>query len=69
MHLPCRDLAANLLELSETRHTRQLVLDEVHPGPRRTALLASLAFGLGEVQAELDAREAVAVAAIEASRA
>jgi hypothetical protein len=69
MHLPCRPLSENLLELAQTQAARQAVLDEVHPGPRRTALLASLAFGLAEIQAELDARDAVLQAAVEASRA
>lgn len=69
MHLPCRDLAANLRELASTMDTRQAVLDHVHPGPRRTHLLAEMAYAIGEIEAELDAREAVAMAAVEASRA
>ena len=68
MYLPHRPLHDNLRELAETMEARQLVLNEVHPGVRRTALLAQLAFALAEIQQELDAREAVVMAAVEASR-
>jgi len=64
-----RDLGHLLDELRSTQVVRHLVLDNVHPGARRAALLARLELALAELQGELDAREAVAVAAVEAMRA
>jgi len=68
MHLPHRDLAANLLELAETMETCRLVSDELHVGPRRSALLARLDYAIGEIQSELDEREAIATATLAALR-